>query len=76
MKPFLLPFLHLCFLLQATHLATPSQVRSISCSAESDGRALLTVNIEGGKEVAERRTTFIDFIIFFLSLYFPLLESV
>ncbi|CAG06663.1 unnamed protein product, partial [Tetraodon nigroviridis] len=34
----------------ATHLATPSQVRSITCSTESDGRALLTVNIEGGKE--------------------------
>uniref|UniRef100_A0A674MT00 non-specific protein-tyrosine kinase n=1 Tax=Takifugu rubripes TaxID=31033 RepID=A0A674MT00_TAKRU len=33
-----------------THLATPSQVCSISCSAENDGRALLTVNIEGGKQ--------------------------
>lgn len=31
-------------------LATFSQVRSISCSAESDGRALLTVNIEGAKQ--------------------------
>ncbi|KAM9334063.1 protein-tyrosine kinase 2-beta-like isoform 2-T2 [Symphorus nematophorus] len=31
-------------------LATFSQVRSISCSADSDGRALLTVNIEGAKQ--------------------------
>ncbi|XP_070786739.1 protein-tyrosine kinase 2-beta-like [Enoplosus armatus] len=31
-------------------LATFSQVRSISCSAESDGRALLTVHIEGAKQ--------------------------
>ncbi|XP_047432330.1 protein-tyrosine kinase 2-beta-like [Mugil cephalus] len=30
-------------------LATFSQVRSISCSAESDGQALLTVHIEGAK---------------------------
>lgn len=43
---------NLCFYLQPTHLATPSQVCSISCSAENDGRALLTVNIEGGKQVA------------------------
>uniref|UniRef100_A0A3Q3VWC6 non-specific protein-tyrosine kinase n=1 Tax=Mola mola TaxID=94237 RepID=A0A3Q3VWC6_MOLML len=33
-------------LLQPICLATPSQVRSISCKAESDGRALLTVHIE------------------------------
>lgn len=38
-------------LLQPICLATPSQVRSISCSAESDGRALLTVHIEGAKQV-------------------------
>ncbi|KAM8904491.1 protein-tyrosine kinase 2-beta-like isoform 2-T3 [Spinachia spinachia] len=31
-------------------LATFSQVRSISCSAESDGQALLTVHIEGAKQ--------------------------
>nr|XP_046238284.1 protein-tyrosine kinase 2-beta-like isoform X2 [Scatophagus argus] len=31
-------------------LATPSQVCSISCSAENDSRALLTVNIEGAKQ--------------------------
>ncbi|KAE8278304.1 Protein-tyrosine kinase 2-beta [Larimichthys crocea] len=31
-------------------LATFSQVRSISCSAEVDGRALLTVHIEGAKQ--------------------------
>lgn len=31
-------------------LATFPQVRSISCSAESDGRALLIVNIEGAKQ--------------------------
>ncbi|XP_063733621.1 protein-tyrosine kinase 2-beta-like isoform X2 [Eleginops maclovinus] len=31
-------------------LATFSQVSSISCSAESDGRALLTVHIEGAKQ--------------------------
>ncbi|XP_042368831.1 protein-tyrosine kinase 2-beta-like [Plectropomus leopardus] len=31
-------------------LATFSQVRSISCSAETDGRALLTVHIEGAKQ--------------------------
>ncbi|XP_069567866.1 protein-tyrosine kinase 2-beta-like [Brachyistius frenatus] len=31
-------------------LAKFSQVRSISCSAESDGRALLTVHIEGTKQ--------------------------
>ncbi|XP_044043140.1 protein-tyrosine kinase 2-beta-like isoform X2 [Siniperca chuatsi] len=31
-------------------LASFSQVRSISCSAESDGRALLTVHIEGAKQ--------------------------
>ncbi|KAL7369596.1 hypothetical protein ABVT39_002938 [Epinephelus coioides] len=31
-------------------LATFSQVCSISCSAESDGRALLTVNIEGARQ--------------------------
>ncbi|XP_037617484.1 protein-tyrosine kinase 2-beta-like [Sebastes umbrosus] len=31
-------------------LATFSQVRSISCSAESDGRALLIVHIEGAKQ--------------------------
>ncbi|XP_075872961.1 protein-tyrosine kinase 2-beta-like [Nelusetta ayraudi] len=31
-------------------LATPSQVRSISCAAESDGHALLTVHIEGAKQ--------------------------
>ncbi|XP_038575322.1 protein-tyrosine kinase 2-beta-like isoform X1 [Micropterus salmoides] len=31
-------------------LATFSQVRSISCSAESDGRALLTVHIEGATQ--------------------------
>ncbi|XP_059183851.1 protein-tyrosine kinase 2-beta-like [Centropristis striata] len=31
-------------------LATPSQVRSISCSAETDGRALLTVHIEGAQQ--------------------------
>ncbi|XP_034407108.1 protein-tyrosine kinase 2-beta-like isoform X2 [Cyclopterus lumpus] len=31
-------------------LATFSQVRSISCSAEGDGQALLTVHIEGAKQ--------------------------
>ncbi|XP_075951048.1 protein-tyrosine kinase 2-beta-like [Anarhichas minor] len=31
-------------------LATFSQVRSMSCSAESDGQALLTVHIEGAKQ--------------------------
>ncbi|KAM3585603.1 uncharacterized protein V6R79_022360 [Siganus canaliculatus] len=31
-------------------LATFSKVRSISCSADSDGRALLTVQIEGAKQ--------------------------
>lgn len=46
-----------CFLLapvcpaQPVCLATFSQVRSISCVAESDGRALLTVHIEGAKQV-------------------------
>lgn len=37
--------------LQPICLATPSQVRSISCAAESDGQALLTVHIEGAKQV-------------------------
>ncbi|XP_022066011.2 protein-tyrosine kinase 2-beta-like [Acanthochromis polyacanthus] len=32
------------------YLAKFSQVRSISCSAESDGRALLTVHIEGAQQ--------------------------
>lgn len=40
--------------LQPVCLATFSQVRSISCSAEVDGRALLTVHIEGAKQVTQR----------------------
>ncbi len=37
--------------LQPICLATFSQVRSISCSAESDSRAVLTVHIDGAKQV-------------------------
>ncbi|XP_034030024.1 protein-tyrosine kinase 2-beta-like [Thalassophryne amazonica] len=35
---------------KSTCLATFSQVRSISCSMETEGRALLTVHIEGAKQ--------------------------
>uniref|UniRef100_A0A8C4IWA9 non-specific protein-tyrosine kinase n=1 Tax=Dicentrarchus labrax TaxID=13489 RepID=A0A8C4IWA9_DICLA len=38
-------------------LATFFQVSSISCSAESDGRALLTVHIEGAKQPLSVNTT-------------------
>lgn len=32
-------------------------MRSISCSAESDGQALLTVHIEGAKQVTSERSS-------------------
>ncbi|XP_078099605.1 protein-tyrosine kinase 2-beta-like [Sander vitreus] len=38
-------------------LATFSQVHSISCSAERDGRALLTVHIEGAKQPLSVKTS-------------------
>ncbi|XP_020510002.2 protein-tyrosine kinase 2-beta isoform X2 [Labrus bergylta] len=38
-------------------LASFSQVQSISCSAESDGRALLTVHIDGAKQPLSVSTT-------------------
>ena len=37
--------------MQPVCLAAFSQVRSIACSAGSDGRALLTVHIEGAQQV-------------------------
>lgn len=37
--------------------ATFSQVRSISCTAESDGQALLTVHIEGAIQVQYHTNT-------------------
>lgn len=50
-KIFLLLYFTSLSRLQSICLATFPQVRSISCSAESDGRALLIVNIEGAKQV-------------------------
>ncbi|KAG7215725.1 hypothetical protein INR49_022082 [Caranx melampygus] len=41
---------------KSTPEATFSQVRSISCTAESDGQALLTVHIEGAKQPLSVKT--------------------
>lgn len=51
-------------------LAKFSQVRSISCTAESDGRALLKAHIEGAKQVALNFLICLTAVFCFISTFF------
>lgn len=64
------------FHLQPVCLATFSKVRSISYSAESDGRALLTVHIEGAKQVTLKLKMFLKKAFTFVLEISPLMGGV